>query len=162
MNETTITDPTPADVAAVEKAAAALVAVWARSRQAAGRVSTTQLQALITIESHQPVNLSGLADHLGAAPSSASRLCDRLEAAGLVRRSLGETDRRELTLSLTATGRALLADLAERRHAHLKAVLERMTPAGRSALQRGLREFAAAAEADGPEDWVPLAARLFA
>lgn len=168
----------------IERAAAALVAVWGRSRQAvANRVSSIQLQALLAIEQHEGINLGRLAAELGAMPSSASRLCDRLEAAGLARRSPGEEDRRELTLTLTPAGRALLEELERRRRADLARVLDEMPPAGRLALLRGLRDFAATAgrivernaererddterERDDTErddgDWTWIAARLLA
>jgi DNA-binding MarR family transcriptional regulator len=78
--------------------------------------------------------------------SSASRLCDRLVASGLVERAPGRADRREIALSLTPASRQLLADLRATRRELLTDVLERMTPAGRAALVRGLTDFAAAAE----------------
>ncbi|MBB5139074.1 DNA-binding MarR family transcriptional regulator [Thermocatellispora tengchongensis] len=162
--------PSTAPWSMIEREAAALVAVWGRSRQAfATRISSVQLQALLTIEQHETVNLGRLAAALGAVPSSASRLCDRLEAAGLVRRSHREDDRRELTLALTPAGRALVEEMEQRRRADLIQVLDEMPQAGRIALLRGLQAFAAAADrimdrqAEEPEDdWTSIASRLLA
>ncbi|MER7502559.1 MarR family transcriptional regulator [Nonomuraea pusilla] len=160
----------PAEWAVIEREAAALVAVWGRSRQAfATKVSSIQLQAMLAIERHRAVNLGRLAATLNIVPSSASRLCDRLEAAGLVRRSHSEEDKRELTLTLTPAGRALVQELEQRRRSDLARVLSEMPPAGRIALLRGLQAFAAAADqimerqAEEPEDdWTTIAARLLA
>jgi DNA-binding MarR family transcriptional regulator len=78
-------------------------------------------------------------------PSSASRLCDRLEAIGLLRRVPDPRDRREVRLLLTPPARRLLDELRERRRAALAAVLDRMTPAARQDLVRALAAFDAAA-----------------
>ncbi|WP_202124356.1 helix-turn-helix domain-containing protein [Actinomadura physcomitrii] len=76
--------------------------------------------------------------------SSASRLCDRLEAAGLLIRDPGR-DRREVTVRLSADGQALLDRLRVRRRAELAGVLEAMPAPARAALLRGLSEFHEAA-----------------
>jgi DNA-binding MarR family transcriptional regulator len=77
--------------------------------------------------------------------SSASRLCDRLVASGMVERVPGRVDRREIALYLTPSSRALLNELRVTRRRLLGAVLDRMSAGGRAALIRGLAEFAAAA-----------------
>ncbi|MGD0377399.1 MAG: MarR family transcriptional regulator [Streptosporangiaceae bacterium] len=46
-------------------------------------VPPVQLRALLVIDRAGSLNLSGLAGLLGASPSAASRLCDRMQAAGL-------------------------------------------------------------------------------
>ncbi|MFI6290931.1 MarR family transcriptional regulator [Nonomuraea sp. NPDC050790] len=156
--------------AAVESAAAALIAVWAHSRHsAATHVSSTQLQALLTIERHVEINLAGLGEALGALPSSTSRLCDRLEATGWVRRGASHDDRRELTIQLTPAGKDLLEKLRARRREDLAQVLEEMPPAARKALLRGLRAFTAAAERvtdrrmePTDENWTLIAGRFLA
>ena len=76
----------------------------------------------------------------------ASRLTDRLVASGLVERVPGRADRREIALSLTPWARTLLAELRTIRRGALVAVLEKMSASGRTALLRGLTEFAAAAD----------------
>jgi DNA-binding MarR family transcriptional regulator len=92
--------------------------------------------------------MSRLAEALEVVPSSASRLCDRLEATGLLRRVPDPRDRREVRLLLTSSARRLLDDLRERRRQALGEVLDRMTPAHRQDLVQALRAFATAA-ADG-------------
>jgi DNA-binding MarR family transcriptional regulator len=80
-------------------------------------------------------------------PSSASRLCDRLEATGLLRRETDPRDRREVRLTLTPAARRLLDDLRERRRTALADVLDRMAPAERLDLVRALSAFGRAARA---------------
>jgi DNA-binding MarR family transcriptional regulator len=46
------------------------------------RVSPTQLRVLTWLRSHPRTNVNGLAESLDVGPSSASGLCDRLEALG--------------------------------------------------------------------------------
>jgi DNA-binding MarR family transcriptional regulator len=129
--------------AAVDAEATALVGLFEAARvQATTRLSASQLQALLVVEDEEGLNLGTLADRIGVILSSASRLCDRLVAAGMLDREPGPTDRREVCLTLTTAGRELLASLRNDRRRRLDEVLADMTPAGRDALLRGLREFA--------------------
>jgi DNA-binding MarR family transcriptional regulator len=84
--------------------------------------------------------------------SSASRLCDRLVASGMVERVPGRADRREIALYLTSSSRQLLEELRHARRQMLSAVLAKMSPGGRLALIRGLAEFASAANDDQQSD----------
>ncbi|MCA2216831.1 MarR family winged helix-turn-helix transcriptional regulator [Jidongwangia harbinensis] len=133
--------------AAVDDAAQALLAAWDAAReQATPRLSSPQLNALLVVERAEGINLRGLAGQLGMILSSASRLCDRLVASGMIERVPGRADRREIALFLTPSSRHLLDDLRRTRRRMIGEVLERMSPAGRAALVRGLGEFAAAAQ----------------
>ena len=132
--------------AAVDDAAQALLAAWNAAReQATPRLSWPQLSALLVVERAEGINLRGLAGELAMLLSSASRLCDRLVAAGMVERVPGRVDRREIALYLTSSSRELLDELRRSRRRMLAAVLEQMSAGGRAALVRGLTEFAAVA-----------------
>jgi DNA-binding MarR family transcriptional regulator len=139
---------TSADLStAIETAAEMLVIVWGRGQESLRPpVSGSQLRALLLVERAGEINLNGLADQLGAIPSSASRLCDRLQAGGLLMRTPGRTDRREVNLSLTRDGRALLASMRHARRVEIGKVLEAMSPAEREGLLAGLESFRSAAE----------------
>src|SRR6201999_4601093 len=96
-------DPAAAQRAAaeVEAAAEALVGIWAHVAESRDvRVSPTQLRALTAVGRYGELNLSQLAEALGALPSSASRLCDRLGGAGLLARDPRRGRRRALSLRL--------------------------------------------------------------
>jgi DNA-binding MarR family transcriptional regulator len=117
-------------------------------------VPPAQLRVLTVVAGNRTTNMSRLAEMLDVVPSSASRLCDRLEATGLLRREPDPRDRREVRLLLTRAARTLLEDLRDRRRAGLAEVLERMSPAARSDLVGSLTAFgdAYAARADGAPD----------
>jgi DNA-binding MarR family transcriptional regulator len=129
--------------AAVDAAAQALLALFDTAREQAHTIlSNSQLRALQVVERDEGLNLGALADAMGLLLSSASRLADRLIAAGMLDRTTSNIDRREVSLRLTVDGRALLSDLREDRRRRLDHVLAGMAPASRIALLRGLREFA--------------------
>ncbi|WP_067797866.1 MarR family winged helix-turn-helix transcriptional regulator [Actinomadura formosensis] len=137
-------DGTADSAAALDSAASTLMNVWSRAHNAPDvPVPSTQLRALFVLE-RGPVNVSNLAGELGALVSSASRLCDRLEAAGLLTRDPGR-DRREVTVRLSADGQALLDRLRLRRLEDLTRVLAQMPASARAALLWGLTEFHEAA-----------------
>lgn len=138
--------PEPADVARVTATAAELLEVlWGRASTAPA--SASQLRVLLILEHHEGINLRSLADSLASTPPSTSRLCDRLQAAGFVRRAVSPADRREVRLYLSSRGRAFLADLRTRREITLEAVLDLMPAAKRTALLEGLEAFCDAAAA---------------
>ncbi|MEV6836556.1 MarR family transcriptional regulator [Streptomyces sp. NPDC051133] len=119
-----------------------LATLWSvAAQEATVRLSPHQLRALRAVEAAPEVNLTGLAERLDIGLPTASRLCDRLEAAGLLERSLHPSNRREVLLTLTSQGRRVLGDVACRRARALAGVLAAMEPAERSALIRGMKAF---------------------
>src|SRR4029450_147473 len=104
--------PDPMRAAEVDDAAPALLAAWDAARErATPRLSWPQLNALLVVERSEGINLRGLAGQLKMILSSASRLCDRLVASGMVERVPGRADRREIALYLTPSSRQLLDEL---------------------------------------------------
>ncbi len=85
------------------------------------------------------LRMSDLADRLLLSRSGATRLVDRLETAGLVRRASCATDRRGLWAHLTDAGRARLQDATP---THLQGVcehfLDRIPPRELERLRRTL------------------------
>jgi DNA-binding MarR family transcriptional regulator len=136
--------PSPEErfAAEVDLAAATLVAVWDEARERLStRLSASQLRALLAVEEAPGLNLRRLAEALSMILSSASRLCDRLVAAGLIDREPSRSDRREIALSLTPNGARLLAELRAARRRRLAEVLAGMPESSRTGLLRGLRDF---------------------
>ena len=146
-------------ITAIEEAASFLAAIWNRET-AELPTSAAQLHVLLIVERHRDINLSGLAVQLGALASSASRLCDRLEAAGFLHRVPG-TSRRAVMLRLSPEGRDLLDRLRRQRREDLSRVLARMPPAARTALATGLAQFRAAAGKNSLTALTRPAAELF-
>jgi DNA-binding MarR family transcriptional regulator len=133
---------------AVESTADALVSVLDAANPT---ISPAQLRVLTIIETNRHTTIGRLAETLDVVPSSASRLCDRLEATGLVRRAADPRDRREVRLLLTSAARRLLDQLRDRRRWALAEVLDRMPEQSRQELVRALRAFAEVAGADQDE-----------
>ncbi|MEU1708736.1 MarR family winged helix-turn-helix transcriptional regulator [Streptomyces sp. NPDC005706] len=143
-------DDPSADAQAITDAVERLANLWSvAAQEAAVRLSLHQLRALRALERAPESNLTGLAESLDIGLPTASRLCDRLEAAGLLERELHPHRRREVQLRLTVQGRRVLADVARRRTQALAGVLAAMPPAERSALVRGMRAFLGA-KGEGP------------
>lgn len=105
------------------------------------KISTSQLRALIAIRRGEADTVTDLARALDALPSSATRLCDRLTAAGYIERAANPANRRFHTLSLTPLGRQLLETLDRHREHALAAVLARMSVRARQQLVEGLTAF---------------------
>lgn len=131
--------------AAVESTVESLFVVLEGARLAQSpNVPPTQLRVLTIIAGSPETNMNRLAEALDVVPSSASRLCDRLEATGLLRRVPDPRDRREVRLTLTAAALRLLDELRGRRRAALAQVLDRMAPGEQQELVRALAAFDAA------------------
>ncbi|MFF5567550.1 MarR family winged helix-turn-helix transcriptional regulator [Streptomyces sp. NPDC012623] len=133
--------------------------LWERGRDAVSPapVSTSQLRVLYVLERGDGINLRTLGEALGAAPSSASRLCDRLQALGFIERAPSEVNRRERQLRLTSRGESYLLDLRVRREEALLSAIATLPPTTRRALTEGLTGFRGAVDAVSP---MPGATRL--
>jgi DNA-binding MarR family transcriptional regulator len=121
--------------------------LWGRGQESApsGPVPPSQLRALIVIEQGGSMNLRSLGDALASRPSSVSRLCDRMEAVGLIRRVPSSTSRREVEVGLSPLGEQVLSELREHRAREVRAVLEQMSSADVTRLTEGLEAFRATA-----------------
>ncbi|MEU6772272.1 MarR family winged helix-turn-helix transcriptional regulator [Streptomyces sp. NPDC046759] len=114
---------------------------WAAAQEASMPLSPHQLRGLRLVEAAPGLNLTALAQGMDIGLPTASRLCDRLEAAGLVERALHPHRRREVRLSLTRHGRRVLTEVASHRAEALAATLATMQAAERTALVRGMSAF---------------------
>lgn len=83
-----------------------------------------------------------LAEHLGITGPSVTKLLDRLERGGHLRRSPHPTDRRALSLVVTDETRAAATDSVGRDHARRFAVAAAMTSDDRRAATRFLQALA--------------------
>lgn len=142
------TEP-PDDEAVVEGvllASRALVAVAARSLAGvADEVTLPQYRVLVLLALRGPQGLSGLADALAVAPSTATRMCDRLVRKGLVARAEDPSDRRQVRLQCTAAGRRLIDEVSERRRAEIAALVQALPVAARPEVLHALSKLADAA-----------------
>lgn len=142
-----VADEDALGAAALERAIRTLLdAALGAAEELEDRVAPAHLRALQVLEASGPAQVSTLAEATGMLPSTASRLSDRLAAAGLLERGASPTNRRATLLSLTSAGRDVLAELADLRVRRLQRVLTAMEAADREALLQGARAYAAAAE----------------
>ncbi|MET9827896.1 MarR family winged helix-turn-helix transcriptional regulator [Streptomyces sp. NPDC006385] len=119
-----------------------LVALWFSAvEDVRPRLPPRQVRALRAVRRQPTLNVTALAEHLRIGLPTASRLCDRLEAAGLLRRRVQPDDRREIRLEVTAQGQRFLGDVTERLSLHLATAFEGVPPAQRVRLEQMLRAF---------------------
>jgi len=141
-------------VDAVLTASRTLVAVAERSLGAAAEETTlAQYRALVVLASRGSQRMVDLARALEVTPSTAGRMCDRLLRKGLIRRHRARADRREVQVSVTAAGRAVVDEATARRRALLAEILCRLVPADQSAVAEAFRAFAAAAGEVPDSQW---------
>ena len=127
-------------------AAQALVGVAALGvSEVEDRVTLPQLRVLMLVATRGGLNLGALAEAMGVHPSNASRACDRLVEAGLLRRTESTLDRRNLLLELTSDGHGLIDELTDHRRTTIISILERLPTDGRRAVAIAMSSFAHAA-----------------
>jgi len=128
------------------RASRVLVGVMAKSlAEVEDAVTPSQLRVLVMIASRGPQTLGAVAEDLGVHASNATRTCDRLVAAKLIRRDNDPQDRRFLQLRLTDKGLALVSGVMVQRRAALATVLSRMAADERQYLEQAMNSFASAA-----------------
>lgn len=139
---------------AVLSASRALVAVAARSLATCeAEITLPQYRMLVVLCARGPQRVADLAEALAVLPSTATRMCDRLAAKHLIRRSRSPQDRRIVHVAVTAAGRDLVDRVSDTRRQELRRVLDQMAPSGRPALIAALRSFSLAAGEVPEEDW---------
>lgn len=87
-----------------------------------------QVDALDVVMQHDTIRMTELADVLRVDRSTATRVVDRLERAGLVERVSDDGDRRGVRVVATAEGRRHHRELSVRRRTMLLTVLEEFSP----------------------------------
>ena len=98
-------------------------------------LSDTQLAALSALERHGTMTPGELAEHEKVQPPSMTRVIAVLEERQLVLRSPHPTDRRQVILTVTEEGRAVVQRVRRRKDAWLARRLAELTPAERATLR---------------------------
>lgn len=144
-------------VDAVMTASRALLAVVARSLAAVDEdVTLPQYRALIVLGQRGAQRPADLASTLTVTPSTATRMCDRLVAKGLIDRDRVAEDRREVRVSLSDRGRALVDEVTRRRRTEIAGLLGSLPQADHEAVIGALRTFAEAAGEVPEPEWAVL------
>jgi len=141
-------------VEAIMGASRVLVAVAARSLAEVGEdVTLSQYRALVVLASRGPQRVASLADALAVTPPTATRMSDRLVRKGLVRRRTSREDRRQVLVSLTPTGRELVAEVTRRRRMEIARVVDQIPAGDQAAMIDAFSTLAGAAGEVPDHDW---------
>lgn len=92
-------------------------------------LSDIQLAALSALERHQAMTPGELAEYEKVQPPSMTRVIAVLEERSLVQRTAHPTDRRQVILTVTAEGRALVNRVRRRKEAWLAQRLDELSDA---------------------------------
>jgi DNA-binding MarR family transcriptional regulator len=107
-------------------------------------ITAAQWRVLV-LASDGDCNVSAVAEDLRVHRSNATRVCDRLVAAGLLRRRRSEQDKRHVLLALTPAGRGLFETAMGYRRRRLAAAMELLTETERADLARSFTRLVEAA-----------------
>jgi DNA-binding MarR family transcriptional regulator len=105
-------------------------------------ITPGQASLLAAISLEPGIGVRGLAAREGMSPAGMSGHVDRLEAAGLVRRTPSDSDRRRVGLELTEQGRRLVKAAKRRRTAWLASRLKTLTPEQIEAVDQAVEPLA--------------------
>src|ERR1700742_3800497 len=138
--------PSADQIDAALRASRALVGIAAASLASIDdNVTVPQWRVLGMVGTRGPLTRAAVAAGLDVNPSNASRICDRLIRGGWLDRKESSTDRRNITLSLTAEGRRLVTKVVRHRRRAITKVLRGMPPKEREVLATAFDQFAAEA-----------------
>ncbi|MTD52963.1 MarR family winged helix-turn-helix transcriptional regulator [Amycolatopsis pithecellobii] len=134
------------DVAALEALTRVLVGVaWSSAHAAPAGVTFPQIRLLLVLDALGQVSSSKLAAALGVNASSVTRLADKLAARGYLVRGADPHNRSVVTVEVTGSGRRVVAQVLDRRHAELGALLDRLSTTQRRRAAGAARELVTAA-----------------
>lgn len=98
-------------------------------QQSDAGLTPTQLAALATLDRSGPMPIGTLAEIEQIGAPTATKIVDKLHAAGFVERTADPDDRRITRVDASASGRALLAETRARKTAWLTTRLGDLSPA---------------------------------
>ncbi|MFL2000640.1 MULTISPECIES: MarR family winged helix-turn-helix transcriptional regulator [unclassified Microbacterium] len=133
-------------------ASGALLAIIARSLEPAlEQVTVAQFRILVILHREGPTRMGALAERAGVAPSTVTRMIERMIGGGWVERETSAASRREIFVRATSRGAELVDEVMRRRKDELRIVLADVPPERQEQLRRALGAFAAAAGEAGPQ-----------
>jgi DNA-binding MarR family transcriptional regulator len=143
-----------AAVEALMVASRAFVGVAARSlADLDADVTLPQFRTLVVLASRGPQRSVDISNELGVAASTGQRMCDRLVRKGLVHRSRSASDRRVVTLRLSAAGRDLVEQVTNRRRAELSRIVAATANLWQPQITEALTAFAVATGEVPEQEW---------
>ena len=116
-------------------------------------VTLVQFRTLVVLASRGPQRTTDLADTLGIAPSTVTRMCDRLARKGLVQRFRRAADRRATWVGLTESGQDLVGQVMRNRRTAIARLVRSMTIEDPEACTLMLNAFVEAAGEVPESSW---------
>jgi len=110
-----------------------------RAALACHGTSVTQCTVLTELGRTESMTVAELSRRLQVDKGWISRAIDRLVTEGLVRKVQGAKDRRTVTLTLTAAGKARYRKVEKTLNDHVAGVIARIPRAERAAVERALK-----------------------
>lgn len=110
-------------------------------------LTMTQLRVLFILRVEGGASARSLADRLNVTPSTLTRIVDRLVGQGLVRRTVGEEDRRLVRHCLTEAGASAVEELERAGRVRMNEVFGRLSREQLERLVSALGDLAAAMDA---------------
>ena len=143
-----MSDAAPEGIDELLAASRGLLGVVARSlAPALEDVTVPQFRLIVLVTALGPTRSGDLAERLAVGPSTLTRNVDRLVADGWVERLPSSESRREVLVGPTDQGRALVADVMERRRTEIVGLLASLPDedrasvfAGAAVLRRAMHE----------------------
>jgi len=115
-------------------------------------LTSTQVRALSELLDQEDMPTGALAEKMGLAPSTVTRICDVLVRKGLVTRKQARGDRRRVNLSLTAPGFRTARELDRWEAAAIDRIATGISSDRRTELLENLELLVHALQADLPGD----------
>ncbi len=109
-----------------------------RSRRPAA-LSVPQFRTMALLHHHRGASLSHIAEHIGLALPTMSRMIDTLVKRGFVMREASPDDRRRVTLVLTKQGRAAFDAARTETRIRLVEKMKALSPSEREEIMRALK-----------------------
>ena len=135
-------DASSEEVEAVVAASRALVGVAVASMAKLGdQLSLVQFRALVVLTDAGGLKAGELASRLGVSASTVTRACDRLVTAGLIGRDVNPGNRREVNLTASRQGTALVRRVMQHRRQDLARILATIPAHDRAQVVAALRIF---------------------
>jgi DNA-binding MarR family transcriptional regulator len=114
-------------------------------------LTPSRIRALAFLEDNPSACLSDVADHLIVGAPTASKLVEDLVTRGLLGRTADPSDRRRVTLRVTAAGRKALRTAARPGQERLSAVLAQLSAEEVERVRSGMETLLPLLIAAGPE-----------
>jgi DNA-binding MarR family transcriptional regulator len=97
------------------------------SRLLSSDLTVAQLRVLLLLQARRSIRMSGVAEHLGIALSTATGIVDKLVSKGLALREADTEDRRVVIITLSSEGEKIMGGLWDVGRSQVTRLLEGLT-----------------------------------